>query len=60
MKYTKRKFVCNYEDENGKFHREIFDDMDKGLDFLKTIIHLPYEFYGYDELIEEQNPLTSL
>lgn len=54
MKYTTRKYVCNYEDENGVFHREIFDDMDKGLDFLKTIVHLPYEFYGYDELIEEE------
>jgi hypothetical protein len=51
--YTRRKFVCNYEDDNGIGHREIFDDMDKGLEFVKTIEHLPYEFYGYDELIED-------
>ena len=56
-KYTTRKYVCNYEDENGQGHRKVFDDMDKGLDFLKTIVHLPYEFYGYDELIEEEQNL---
>lgn len=57
MKYTTKKYVCNYEDEKGNAHREIFDDVDKGLDFLKTIVHLPYEFYSYDELIEDKETL---
>lgn len=52
--YTTRKYVCNYEDENGQGHRKVFDNFDKGIEFLKTIVHLPYEFYEYDELLDKE------